>query len=139
MELSRSLRNFDSLLYPYYNRSLDNLFFNDTQKGFNMDMKENVSNYLINADIPGVNKSDIKVSIHNDMLVISTERSESKEENDEHTHFSERTYGSYTRSIRLPSNSNINLLSAKYENGVLSVNIPKNNITAPRSRNVSIQ
>jgi len=139
MELSRSMRNFDSLLYPYYNRSLDNLFFNNTQKDFNIDMKENVSNYLINADIPGVNKSDIKVSVHNDMLVISTERSESKEEHDEHTHFSERTYGSYSRSIRLPSNSNINLLSAKYENGVLSINIPKMNTEESSSRNFSIQ
>ena len=138
MDLSRTLRNSD-IFYPYYNRSFDNIFCNDKQKNFNIDMKENDNRYSISAEIPGVNRSDIKVSVHNDMLIISTEHSESKEESDEFTHFSERTYGSYKRTIRLPSNSNINLLSAKYENGVLTINIPKLNLQTPTNRNISIQ
>ena len=50
MDLSRSLRNFD-IFYPYYNRSFDNIFCNDRQKDFKIDMKENDNRYSILADI----------------------------------------------------------------------------------------
>ena len=138
MSLFRPLRNID-LLYPY-SRRLEDVFSTDLeQKGFSMDMKENNNNYLINADIPGIKKSDIKVTIDNDMLIISADRTDTREESNEHTHFSERSYGFYSRSIRLPSNANINLLSAKYENGVLNVNIPKMESSTPRNRSITIQ
>jgi HSP20 family protein len=93
-----------------------------------IDMKENKNNYMIKVDLPGAEKSAIDISIDdNNTLTISCEKTEELEENDEKSkyYYSERSYGSQSRSITIPSNIDIDNVTADYINGVLKINLPK--------------
>ena len=96
-------------------------------------MKENETEYVIVADIPGVDKSKINVNYDNNILTISTERSEEKKEDNDRYHYSERSFGSYTRSISLPKNIDYDNMKAIYKDGVLHINAPKSNINNKRT------
>ena len=88
-------------------------------------MKENEKEYELKVDLPGMDKSEIKMTVENNGLVIEGERkSEKKEEKDKY-HFTERHYGSFHREVSLPKNANVEAINAVYENGVLNVVIPK--------------
>jgi HSP20 family protein len=93
---------------------------------FDIDMVESESSYSIHADIPGVNKEDINVSIDGGYLTISAERSSKTEKSEDcQYHFSERSHGTFTRNFPLPDNVNSESLRAKYENGVLEITLNK--------------
>ena len=102
-----------------------------------MDMAENENNYIVKADLPGFNKDNIHVSFNNGMLNVTAEQNDSRVENNERYHMSERMYGSYSRTINLPPNINHNGMVAKYDNGVLHLNIPKSNPSP--GRRISIE
>lgn len=92
-----------------------------------VDITENGQNYQINAELPGLTEKEIKVSLENNTLSISAEKSEenSKEEKDMNYIVRERSYGSFQRSIKLPQNIDGNQVKAEFKNGVLSIEIPK--------------
>jgi HSP20 family protein len=105
-----------------------------------MDLKENEYEYVINVDIPGVNKSDIDISLDGNNLVISAERNHEKEDNNDRFHRFERSYGKLSRNITLPVNSNKELINASYIDGVLSMKIPKlNNNNLSNKMKINIQ
>ncbi|CEO96288.1 SHSP domain-containing protein [Plasmodiophora brassicae] len=94
-----------------------------------MEFKETDNAYALTVETPGSSKDDIKLKIENGVLTVSAERQEERVEEKEHVHFSERTYGQTSRSIRLPKNINADKVTAKHENGLLLVNIPKQDET----------
>ena len=102
-----------------------------------LDMRESESQYDVVVDLPGVDKSKIDVSIDNNILKISSERSSSVEENSLTYHYSERSFGSQSRSIRLPSNINQDEMTAKYTDGVLNIVIPKIETTKSKSLKIN--
>ena len=91
-----------------------------------IDVKENGDNLVVHAEMPGVSKDDIDVSVDNNVLTISAEVSQydADEENDRIIH-SERYYGAVQRSIALPAEVSIDDASAKYEDGILVLTLPK--------------
>jgi HSP20 family protein len=99
----------------------------DFAKGFSpaCDMVENDKSYLLTADLPGLKQEDIRVELQNRDLVISGERQEEKKDNQQSQHVIERHYGSFRRSITLPSDVDPEEIQASFENGVLKVEIPK--------------
>ena len=90
-----------------------------------MDMKENEKEYEMSVDLPGMDKSEIKMHVEDNGLVIEGERKEEKKEDKDKCHFCERHFGSFHREVSLPKNANVDGISAMYENGVLKVVIPK--------------
>lgn len=78
----------------------------------------------VRVDMPGIKPEDIKVEIEDDVLTISGEHEESKEEKDEQFVRRERRYGSFMRSIALPSGVDADSLSATVKDGVLEVSVP---------------
>lgn len=98
-----------------------------------VDISENDGQYLIKADIPGVAKEDIKVSVDNDVLTIQGERRQEKEEENKHFHRVERFYGSFIRSFTLPDDANAAALKAASQEGQLTVTIPKKEPTPSAS------
>ena len=79
----------------------------------------------MSVDLPGMDKSEIKMHVEDNGLVIEGERkSEKKEEKDKY-HFCERHFGSFHREVSLPKNANVDGINAMYDNGVLKVVIPK--------------
>ncbi|MEI7457576.1 MAG: Hsp20/alpha crystallin family protein [Nitrosomonadales bacterium] len=103
-----------------------------------VDISETDQAYLIKAEIPDVEKKDVKVSVHDDMLTLSGERHQEKEENNKTFHRIERAYGSFSRSFRLPPDTDGSTVSAEFKNGMLNVTLPKSKQAANRSIDVSI-
>lgn len=118
----------DSLFFPLTYSRLNKKSRNSLlQSSMSIDMKENKNNYMVKVDLPGVEKSTIDISIDNNTLTISCEKSEEVEEKDDKSkyYYSERTYGSQSRSITIPSNVDIDNVTADYVDGVLKINLPK--------------
>jgi len=89
----------------------------------NVEVKENGKHYTVSVELPGLDEKDVKASVEDDVLTISGEKK--VERTDEKTHFSERSYGSFTRSFTLPVDADHNAVSAKFAKGVLTVEIGK--------------
>lgn len=94
---------------------------------FKLDVKEDDKNYLIEADLPGLKKDEVKISYNNDALTIAAERKEeTNEEKDNYVH-RERSYSAMQRTLYLPNIDPKNI-KAKLDEGVLKLTIKKDQI-----------
>ena len=93
--------------------------------GPRVDICESDGTYQFKADIPGIDKDDLTVSIIEDMLTIQGERKRESEDNRPHFHRVERSYGSFSRSFSLPDDADPASVHAHCENGELTVSIAK--------------
>jgi HSP20 family protein len=102
------------------------------------DIRETKDHYVVSMDMPGVKKDDVKIEIQSNQLLISGERRySSKEEVGESTLRHERAYGKFERTFTLPSTINAEKIEAHYEDGVLSVALPK--VEVATGRTIEIQ
>lgn len=83
------------------------------------------TSYLMRFDMPGVSKDHVKVEIDNNQLWVRAERKEEKKREDRRRYLSEIYYGTYERSFALPGPVDEKKVDAKFENGVLTLTIPK--------------
>jgi HSP20 family protein len=90
-----------------------------------MDVVENDDEYQVKASLPGINPDDLEITYNNNVLTIKGEVKEEKEEEQSRYHLRERRYGSFSRSVFLPSLVNADDISAAYEAGVLTLHLPK--------------
>jgi len=90
-----------------------------------IDISETDSELKIRAEIPGVSEKDIEVILNGDMLTIRAERELEREEHKEDFHLVEMNYGTFQRSLQLPYRAEPDQVQARFENGILSVTIPK--------------
>ncbi|MBI3480977.1 MAG: Hsp20/alpha crystallin family protein [Nitrosomonadales bacterium] len=98
----------------------------DFEPQIKLDLKEANGNYLVKADIPGVSKDDIHVTIDGNRVSISAELKREKESKDgERVIRSERSYGMASRSFNLADEVDPGKVQAKYKNGVLELTLPK--------------
>jgi HSP20 family protein len=99
-----------------------------------MDVSETDKEVSIHAEMPGVKEQDIHLTLHGDVLTISAEKKIDRKDDTEHYHFVERSYGSYQRALRIPYEVNPEDVKAHFDNGVLTVTLPKPQQTQSRSR-----
>ncbi|MCX8092641.1 MAG: Hsp20/alpha crystallin family protein [Candidatus Goldbacteria bacterium] len=99
-----------------------------------VDIVEDKDKYVLKADIPGMKQDDIKVEVDDGVLKIYGERKHEKKEEDKDKkyHYYERSYGAFERRFVLPSDSDVDKIDAKYENGVLEIQIPKTESKKPK-------
>jgi len=90
-----------------------------------VDISERKNDFLIKAELPGVDEKDIAVSISGDLLTIKGEKKKEEEEKDEHHYRVERYYGSFERSFRIPTGVKADKIDATFDKGVLKVTVPK--------------
>lgn len=90
-----------------------------------LDVKETEKAIVIAAELPGVDESDISVEVNERVLTIRGEKKQEKEESDKGYHLSERSYGSFMRSLQLPFAIDESKIEATYKKGVLSITVPK--------------
>jgi len=142
-------RGFDSLTRKM------NTIINDLDKGFNVeygsfaprvDIIENTDSLHITAELPGVNKEDVKVSISDDNVLVlkgtKARNNVEKKENEsgEITYLrAERSYGEFTRQFLLPDNADKSSIAAKYDNGVLNIHLKKTEPEKPKEVEISIE
>jgi HSP20 family protein len=103
-----------------------------------VDVHETENELVVTADIPGMNEKDLDVRVESNMLTISGERKTESNVKDDNYLRVERSYGSFSRSFSLPNTVNTQGIAAEYNNGVLSVRLPKREETKPRQVKVSV-
>jgi HSP20 family protein len=90
-----------------------------------VDIREEADQFVLSADVPGVNPDDISVTMENGVLTISGERHQEKVDDGDNYRRVERRYGSFHRRFSLPSSADADNISAQSRNGILEVVIPK--------------
>jgi HSP20 family protein len=124
-----------------------NRFFSDPDAGEGdffgnwlpaVDIREDKERLTIKAELPGMKKEDINVSVHENMLILSGEKRCEEEDKQGETYRSERCYGRFQRSIALPSSVETGKIDASYRDGVLTVTLPKSEAAKPRQIDVKV-
>ncbi len=90
-----------------------------------IDIIERPDAVIVKAELPGVEKDNIDISVQENRLTISGKIERDKEEKKEDFYYSERSYTSYSRSVDIPCKVNAELITAKLKNGILTVTLPK--------------
>jgi HSP20 family protein len=97
-----------------------------------VDIRESDDAFRIHAELPGLTKEDVQITLENNVLRLSGERKFEKEVKQDAYHRIERAYGSFSRSFALPHQVASDKVEAKFENGVLSIVVPKVEQAKPR-------
>ena len=114
-EMSEELPSFSNLLAPA------------------IDLDENDTHYTVTTEIPGVDKDDVTIELTERTLTIRGEKKSESEEKSDRRRYSERTYGSFRRSISLPQDADEDpaRVEASFKNGVLTVTVPRSEEAKP--------
>jgi HSP20 family protein len=96
------------------------------------DISEDANTIQITMELAGVDPNDVRISLENNVLTISGEKRQEDEENDDRVHRIERIYGMFQRTFVLPNTVEPERIEAQYENGILTVRIPKAERARPR-------
>ncbi len=100
--------------------------------GMPLDVVEHEDEYVVKASVPGIKPEDLDVSLEDNVLTIKGETANDNEVTEERYHIRERRYGSFSRSLRFPVDINAEAIAATYENGVLTLTVPKAEEVKPR-------
>jgi HSP20 family protein len=101
------------------------------------DVSEDANTIQITMELAGVNPEDVRISLEGNVLTIRGEKRQEDEENSERVHRIERIYGMFERAFVLPNTADPERIEAQYENGVLTVSIPKVERARPREIRVN--
>jgi HSP20 family protein len=105
-----------------------------------IDISEDDKMIYVEAEVPGIKKEDLKISVQDNILTISGEKKHETEEKKDKSYFrSERCYGSFQRSFTLPADINRDKTEAKFEDGILKINIEKSQPKDTNTRTIKIK
>jgi HSP20 family protein len=102
-----------------------------------VDLAETAEEYVISMDLPGVNKDEVNINFENNQLIVSGERKEEHKKEDRNFYRIERAHGRFLRYFNLPKEIDPDKIAARFDNGVLSVHVPKAEVSKPRQIKVS--
>ena len=126
-------RDFDALERAFFSPSSA-----PSSRGFRTDIRETKDSFILEADLPGFKKEDISLELDGDYLTVSAEqKSENEEKNGEYVR-RERRCGSFSRTFDV-SSAKAEAITAAYENGVLTVTLPKKDEEVITTRKIDIQ
>jgi HSP20 family protein len=131
-----------------YNRALGLTHANGEREGKDLfsrsdwapavDIKETPEAFMVEAELPGMSKDDVKVTVHDGVLTIQGERRHEEETQDKKHHRIERVFGSFLRRFTLPDNVDENSVKAVFKDGVLSLTLQKAEPTEPKAIEVEV-
>ncbi len=104
-----------------------------------VDIYEEGDDVVVKAEMPGIKKEDVEVSLTDDTITISGEKKKEEEVERKNYYRLERSYGSFTRSFRLPVEVQSDKAKAKFKNGVLEIRIPKTEEARKREKKVKVE
>lgn len=142
----RSLTSFRGVntLQDQINRLFNDAFERDSEESNlttwapAVDINENEHELVVKADLPGIDAKDLDIRVENNVLTIRGERKFEKKVNEENYLRVERSYGSFSRSFSLANTVNLEGIKADYQNGVLTLNIPKREEAKPKQIKVNV-
>ena len=128
-----------------FDRIFDSMFTHDSQRLSlaqscmpAVDVTETETEFLLSADMPGLDKKDVSIIIHDGVITIKGESAIDNEKSTDDYRIRERQLGSFNRSFRLPDNVNEVKVAAKFKNGVLKITLPKAKEVLPEGRRIKI-
>jgi HSP20 family protein len=98
-----------------------------------MDVSDDDDHYAITIELPGIRKEDVHLELQEGMLTIHGEKMTEREEKKQRSRYAERSYGSFSRSFRLPSDADTEHLDTSFKEGVLTITVPKTEEAKPRT------
>ena len=104
-----------------------------------LEMVETDKEYRLTAELPGMDAGDIEITLADDMLIISGEKKEKREEEKEGFMLSERSYGSFERRVSVPAAADPDKIKASFRNGVLTVSLPKDEKAEQAKRRIAVE
>ena len=102
-----------------------------------VDVHESANALVFSAELPGLKKEEVKITLENQVLTISGERKRESDSKDQKVHRIERSFGSFSRSFTLPGSFKASEATAAYDHGVLTITVPK--VEAPKPRTIEIK
>lgn len=103
-----------------------------------IDIHEDENQYTLKADLPGIKKEDLSLTVVENVVTIKGERKQEMEKKEKGYHRIERSYGSFQRAFQIPGGVDANKVEASFENGVLTVALPKPEAAKPRQIEVKV-
>ena len=138
VEQVTSLRDEINRLFdgPFADRTRSTDLFNRWTPA--LDLYEDKDNLIVKAELPGMKKEDIDISFHDGTLTISGERKHEEKQEDAETCRSERFFGRFHRTLALPKPVQSDKAKAAYEDGILTVTLPKTEEAKPKQIEVNV-
>jgi len=135
-EVDKALHGFYDLFEskPYDLKHLEQLSLSPA-----MDLVEDKDCFKLEVEMPGLDENNIKLTLNNNLLTISGEKSISRKDQDKNYIAREITYGRYERSITLPQSADLSRITASFKKGMLWVNIPKKIGSCGKEQQIKIQ
>lgn len=103
-----------------------------------VDIVEQDDAYIVEAELPGLTKDDVKISLEGNILTIRGEKKREQTKEGRNYHRTERSYGSFMRSFTLPTSVRSDKIEATYRNGILTINLPKVEEAKPKTIEVKV-
>lgn len=103
-----------------------------------VDIREDEQGYLIEAELPGLKREQVKVSVQDEVLTVSGQREAGTVQDEDRVHRIERTYGSFERRFALPEEVDPAGISAKFEDGILKLRLPRREVVTPKAIEVKV-
>lgn len=124
----------------FFNTSLDNWMNDDVEYTWkpSVDISEDDNSYIVSADLPGLTKKEISINVKDNLLTITGERKSAKKDKDDSYYRMERRYGTFSRSFHLPDEVLEEKITASFKNGVLTIDIPKAEVTKPKEIEIKV-
>ncbi len=121
----RPMSGMFSLFDDFFNHAFEEDSSEDNFRAMAMDITEHDKEFVIEANLPGYKKENVKISVHDNQLMLEASYADKTEEQKGTVYRCERYSGSYRRNLALPENADVNKIVAKMEDGVLRLSIPK--------------
>ena len=118
----------DHMLRSWWNTTA----YSDLDWSPSVDLAETDERIVVKAELPGLSKDDIDITVENNQLILSGEKRHEEEEKEKNYYRVERSYGAFRRIFSLPSTADVGKVKASYEDGVLTVEIPKTEVAKGR-------
>ena len=104
-----------------------------------IDMTEDEKSIKVTAELPGIEEKDIEVNLTKNILTVKGEKAQEKEEKGKESYYMERSYGSFQRSIQLPTEIQHDKIDANFKKGVLTITLPKAEIAIQEQKKIKVK
>ena len=137
-EIDAFKRSISNLFDDFFSIKPGTMFETDWMPS--VDVHEDAKGMYIKAEIPGMDEKNIDVNIENNYLTIKGEKTEEKREgNDKRSLITERRFGSFQRTIKLPEGIKTEKIKAEFKNGVLNIDIPRDKAEEPKKIKINVK
>lgn len=126
------LISFEDEIRNFFGEGLIGKYETDSVWKPSVDILDNEDSYLVKAELPGVIKKDVNISVNDGVLTLSGEKKRDIEKKEDNYHLTESFYGKFERSFTLPKDVKSEGIKADYKNGILNINIPKAEKAKPK-------